>query len=878
MAKRLPVKGKGFSLIFILIIVICSLLPWLSYDGKTYSLFTFFQSVYSSGGVIKCFPGGTDIYAGYFFLHLAALTGILSFARGIFLVFNIRNNILDASMRWSEFIYGAGFLAFQGYSPKAPVFITAALVMAEFIVSRYCEDRDEIHKQYEILKEQERKEKAERKRRLYFPGKYPTEFYHVIRENFMFNWKNYVLFILSAVLSSAFLTAVIGMAFMLRRVHSWEEFLLGSGMQRILLEAAVLVTVITVFLTAYVFSYYIKTRIDDYRMFTILGIRNKTLSGIIMAEYVTSLACSFFAGFILGSAMLLLIRHLLVKELGENTGVSGLSPIIYLIVLAAYLMVLMISTAINYESYSQIRASFSVIQAVDREKRPRFFPLLQALFGLSLMHNAILLYADKYFSESIKINLLFIAGMFLFITRGKAFLIKWGQKWDWYYFHSLFKNIPFYYRFRKNSRNLFLVSAIHFLVLSVFIIRLTGNLTAEPVEKLYPYDFVCMAYEEDRQFLQTIKEEYEADIQQYPMVRVTSVKGSTGSIGNSEANVLWPQSEHAGISESTYLTLCRAAGRPGRPLGLTGNDIHIVYQQDSSFPAHPSDWLSSDPKKAGLRIGQPLSMYRDSLDVLYPVRNIKSEEINILTGMLNRGMQENLIVFPDDYFQKVRTQVEAKNYLGRAATEENRESYLIEHGSNITEGATDLYLITDTNNNYDEIKKTLLELDTRHPVEFSWDDDIRITYDKEQMIKNTASERYTKEVVYAFVIVMLTACALFLTYIKFSFETKEMCRRYDFLDCMGMHAKEQRRTIRREMRPFAYIPLIIASLSAATFTAITFSLREFNSRQSAAYLKYGGTLFVCYCLLHMIWMIWLQKQMIKKVEKNRVNTGRQEHE
>ena len=60
------------------------------------------------------------------------------------------------------------------------------------------------------------------------------------------------------------------------------------------------------------------------------------------------------------------------------------------------------------------------------------------------------------------------------------------------------------YFINRTSSLLFLLHLVFFAVLSM---DLAGNLTAPEVAALFPYDYVCMAYEEDEELFQKIEEE-----------------------------------------------------------------------------------------------------------------------------------------------------------------------------------------------------------------------------------------------------------------------------------------------------------------------------------------------------------------------------------
>ena len=214
-----------------------------------------------------------------------------------------------------EFFYFTSYVVFQGHVSGYALPVTGLIMVVEFLVATYCEQSSEINHRYRMQKKKEREEKAERKRRLYFPGKYPADFSRVIRTNFKYNWKNYVLFIACGTLCSTFLTTAIGMNQLLSAVHSKESLLLGTGLQQILLRSLGLILCTSILVTAFVFSYYIKSRMNDYRTFTLLGIRSRTLSYMIAVEYLTSLLISLITGMILGTVIIFALRSGLAKEL-----------------------------------------------------------------------------------------------------------------------------------------------------------------------------------------------------------------------------------------------------------------------------------------------------------------------------------------------------------------------------------------------------------------------------------------------------------------------------------------------------------------------------------------------------------------------------------
>ena len=89
----------------------------------------------------------------------------------------------------------------------------------------------------EIFAEKEREEKEEERRRLYFPGNYTKLFYQMVWHNFKYDWKDYGLLLFCGVIVSAFSFAGLGIYQMMAKAHRAENFLLGEGLGRILLNA-----------------------------------------------------------------------------------------------------------------------------------------------------------------------------------------------------------------------------------------------------------------------------------------------------------------------------------------------------------------------------------------------------------------------------------------------------------------------------------------------------------------------------------------------------------------------------------------------------------------------------------------------------------------
>ena len=831
--KQQKIYARFFSILCVVITSALALFaPWADLDGTLYTLPQLLLKVTKAGGPNGFVTdGNTAAFATYCITYLAALLLTLYAIYGILLIFGRKIHLLCYCVYGLEFFYFTSYVIFQGHVSGYALPFTGLVMVVEFLVATYCEQSSEINRRYRIQKKKEREEKAERRRRLYFPGKYPADFSRVIRTNFKYNWKNYVLFIACGTLCSTFLTTAIGMNQLLSAVHSKESLLLGTGLQQILLRSLGLILCTSVLVTAFVFSYYIKSRMNDYRMFTLLGIRSRTLSYMIAVEYLTSLLISLLSGMLLGTVIIFALRSGLAKELDGYAVIGHISPSLYGISMAAYGTILLFATAINYESYVQIRDAFGTVKTKEKEAYPQSFLFLLVILGIYLIFESI-----AGCDEASIVNILVFLFGTLFLIKGiAAYIIKWVHKSDAIYYKRVLSRIPLQYRFKKTTRYLFLLTAAHMFVLSIYLFHIGSSFVAEPVTKTLPYDFVLLSHEEDQPVIDEINATDGTKLWQYPMVRFSVQTGTSWDFVAQLVNYA-PPGQYIGISESTYQELCELRGiTPQKNMNLGDHKIHLVLQQDSSYPRRN---LDATP---GATFENPFLMLgRPGDPGEYEPWTVTSYEVSILTGMLQRGNQENFLVCSDEMFDQYLSQVPG--------------------------GPTNLCLINSEKSSYQQVDTYLQSIAKAHPDDALFDLDIKVYYEKEELLKDIASERYSKNVLYTFVLLMFTALSLFLIYAKCSYDAKDMKHRYHLFSYTGITPKDKLRTLRMEMWPFTTLPLLISTVGAILFHMRYFEVRKYTNVQILEYLKTAGVIGLLYIAVQILFMGWLVRMMRKQID------------
>lgn len=729
--------------------------------------------------------------------------------------------------------------------------------LIEFLYIRYSEQREEINKNYEEQKKRERKEKEHRKRADYFPGKYSKLFYEVIQKNFRYHWKEQAILTGSGALIAAIGYIIFAMYRMTEEIYGGkgeQSFMFGEGIHGVFQSFGRILLCLGILMMTMILSWYIKEQNKEYRLMVILGMRKKTAYTIFGVGFMINFFISAVVGLLVGIAGAVLLRQGFQNGFHNGISLPGVvNPENILTGLGIYLLYMVLSLGLNQESIVSLGKSTDIDEEKKKGREFRKGTVFWIVLGGCLYILGILWFAIREWAETMMIYILPVAGMFLLLSGGMAFWMK-KRKGKEVYYRTLFRCNPFYYQFWKWIGKLFYLAVLQFLVLAVFSPTFISSLMKQDFEQMYPYDIVCMVYEEDAAKIKEIAVQNDVQISTYPMVRMTSLYGSDQlQVWGGTRPIQWPQGQHIAISETSYRKLKEAAGQKYTPLNLKGQEIHIVYQQDLSVKSHTIDWDTSRVKKH-LRFGQPLHYYNTAdYQNVFPVRTVKSEERNSLTGIFQQGMQENLIVLPDKWFKEEWSRMTAYNAEHweermRASTEDWR-NYTYMHDGNMTEGPTMLCCM----NIPDSARKTVIEelehLKEEYRFDQIWDFSIQPFYEKVQMMSNTESEILFSRIANGFGVLILVLMGLFQYYVNIREEENKWKREDKFLKQMGMHEKERKSRIWFQMRVLVLIPVISGMIGGICYTGLTLHARLFTVAEIRHYLIIMLPVYVLYLLL-----------------------------
>ena len=853
-------------------------LPWVVLKGKNYSIYAAYFRIKAKG--IKALSEmAASVWDGN--LTIIRIQLILFIVFQIVIVLHIvtqwlhKEYYLNIAALVVLGVYivvnesGFGMLADNSTKTILIPAIIMIFVMAEVLIRKMLDVWKDAKESAEIFAEKEREEKEEERRRLYFPGNYTKLFYQMVWHNFKYDWKDYGLLLFCGVIVSAFSFAGLGIYQMMAKAHRAENFLLGEGLGRILLNAMLPMAVCAIFLMVFVLVFYMKKWTQNYSVFVTLGIRKKALYTIIGIEIAVAFLCSLIAGGLLGNMIMFLFRKVIFSMLAKGIVLSKVTWLTYvkgtLVVLAVYIIALMATRDI-VSDFNLVRAS---IRNIAKEPMPQRRTKLFITAGIIICMIAIFEYRQLRNHESMYLLFAFFAGIFLLIRFVGAGYLRRAKKTPAYLPQMLNRN-HLYYKSKTTARYVLALTILNVCAVFYFLFQVVSVTIAEKPESLYPYDFVCIADDGDDAIFDRIKNGYQAKIIEYPMVRVANADKTEQNEGVQQGKR--PQGQQIGISESTYKQLKKYVDpsykEEAMHLDRNGKKVYLVHQQDRSVKAQPVDWTFGK-KKPFLHIGIPcegFSMFRAKLDSpTYIQRTIAGEEFGSLIGCFRQGKLENVVVFSDEYFKKAQKMWKYTNIIDGSIIADKKDRI---DGVTVSQGPTKLVLLHVDKKRVSEIENEMQKFAKKHKTDLDYDAEISSYYSKTAAVADIKTERATKQIVNIFVISAMAIASMFLVYVKVLSELEDKKNRADFLKCMGMKKKERMRLLQHELYVFYRIPMEVAVVVMVLYTLATFHARMYNLSVQKAYVKNCIGLWLGYVVLEWIFIWILGKFLIKKVETN----------
>lgn len=735
------------------------------------------------------------------------------------------------------------------------------LTAAEWIGRKVIENWDTTVSETKVHEEKELREKEERRRRLYFPGKYKKLFYHVIWKNFRGNLKDYVVLLVCNGLVFAFAFTGFGLQKLTEVGGNSYRPGYPSGAGKILVRSLIELGAVGIFMLVLLLLYYLKKRIPEYGVFKTLGIRRKTMYLCMGLELGIGALLSIVLGGLVGTGLVILFRENM-SGIGDTWFSAGL-----LLKSVGIMLVLYVATFfVTHDLFVGFRMGNSTDLQVMKEKMPGRFHALFVAAGAVLMGAVFWLYRQNSNFENLWYLIGGFAGVYIILRFGTAGFLLRGRKRGGV-LKRLLKEHPFYHKSRSAVWYMFGLCVIQVCILAVFSLQLYSTALEQDVDALLPYDLVLLAdgEEADGRLIEKLKASEGLEVTEYPMFRVSG-SDATEKMESIEQDPV--RSQNIGIPESAYHSLKRErnSSYQEKPLGLddAGEKIYVVHQQDRSTKAQPIDYKSfrTTPYLYTGPVCEMIDVFAH--DTAFMNREIIGEERQSLIGVLSHGERENLVVFSDTAFEQAKDVWKTTDpFYGKVIKPEELEDFAGE----LYRGPSKLVLVKGAVEQIEGLEAELGDFRERHRKDEEYDAKVKSCYLKSASRQQLETEFGMQDAMARMLIAVFFAASGLLLGIKMMTERKMNVRRAEFLSCMGMRNKERLRLLHGEMKVYYLIVSAVSAVFSAMLLAATFSARLYSAADIKA-LLIKIVPFGIGELLLFGGMVWLLTEInIRQIEK-----------
>lgn len=352
-------------------------------------------------------------------------------------------------------------------------------------------------------------------------------------------------------------------------------------------------------------------------------------------------------------------------------------------------------------------------------------------------------------------------------------------------------------------------------------------LPLDRVQALFPYDYVCLGEKEDQETFKEFQKKLSEKSLILPMVRATVVSVSEKNSG-SRMDISF-QGQNIGISESSYNQLT------GRKLGLRNKEIYISFQQDKSEKAHLLDFsvLSGSPR---MRFGMPEPYFFEERDKIFdPDYKVIVQERRIIVGNLVGGMQENIVVFSDEYFKSIYS---------------------------TGDGPSILALFNINKDKQEEAAVKFSDYAKDHIQYSEYDSLIQPIYGKKVLQNNTLLAHMLKLLEYLFVMTLLLVSILYVFVVKMVSELPDTRSRMKQFKYLGMREGLDRKILAFENNVMTIMPLVLAIVASFSYIFITLKVRYFTKIEQQEFWQYEVWIIGVYTIIDLIVAFIIGRVMI----------------
>lgn len=410
--------------------------------------------------------------------------------------------------------------------------------------------------------------------------------FKVVWKSFKYNRKNFLSFFMSEILSVAVIFMLIYIQEALSQVPGIKtealQFAYQSELRKQLRIIIPCIILIMILVTGYSVKAYINTRIWDYKLFQLLGIRKKNLKVMIGLEYVISgmLACGF--GILFGLIGTKIIKEILHTRINARF-VKGISMSRVYLVLILSCLIMTIGVYITLQILLDTRTNLG--DKIFKIKESRIHSMISVIYfivGILVISSGYLLVNNDPMMAYMAL-ICILTGLIILMIFGTGFFMEKFSESKYYKKHILAWNDCYCYIKKHGFRMLMQILLGIILIFNTFLM-LRGTIH----DRYMPNDFVCIGNSKETTAVNTVvTARFNGLTKQFPFLWFNEMRGDSWvAISLSDYNKIYNKNE-----------------------SLNKNEIIRIWRKEGSRKSDLSDKQHRKIKSIALIIGVALQIY-----------------------------------------------------------------------------------------------------------------------------------------------------------------------------------------------------------------------------------------------------------------------------
>ena len=629
-------------------------------------------------------------------------------------------------------------------------------------------------------------------------------------KNFRYNLRNYLLFFLSNTVAVSLIFVFLGLKYNLGKNVTEEgtNYILNMDF----LMAVIMLSGVSALLTVYAVRYYIRLRVKDYSMLTLMGLRKKQFQKIVVAEYGLGWILSVVVGLLLGNLIYFGFQELLYRISADmiQKSVVGPKSYFYTVFMGLILVLLVVMITLTLMEGKDLD-SFAAGKEIREFKLKSWKWIVLPIAGIGLF--GIGDYASyKGGKGMIAAQILWIISAVFILYIGISLVLEFLKTRKKFYMKNLLRLNQLYHHFTSNFLIIFMLFLIHFFASGYVAYGVGSCLPVYADPEMYPYDIVWSARVEDEEFMNDLADKYNGDVKIIPMFKVATRNGL----------------DQFGISQSTYQELT------GNQCSLKEDEI-LAYREDNV--------KEKDATRKGM---------------WWPYEYVHMGKF--------RGEYMNPDAYQDFGYEKLTTaKIVCGNYLG-CVLDGYRDSWVVMSDSRFErcweelrkdpEEFSALALFRIPEQNHQKAWEELETYYTEHGVEELGEMQSAL-YDMKEITDGIAKRNLFQLSSKLLLIGALLFSSIFILKMKAMTDEDSMSRRYTFLYSMGMRGKQRRKNVRFEISCVAAIPLVAGIIYGINYILINWKMAVDSGEEvTREYMMICGAVILMYLVIQFIG-IWI---------------------